>query len=447
MRQVEIMRKKLLMVQVAALGENLRKAHPSLFDGQWSAMKTIFPAVTCPVQASFRTGLPVSGHGMVANGLYWPDLEKVMFWEQSSRLVEGTRIWESFRESGGSVGIYFWQQSLGESVDQLISPAPIHKHGGGMIQSLYSQPTGLGQAMSDWVGRPFNLMHYWGPLASERSSEWIVRGLIAGLSKRALPDLVLAYLPHLDYGLQKRGPLHVGTGAEVERVLVWLKELEEAAAEAGYAFLAYGDYAIESVTGGVVYPNRLLREAGLLKTRSVRGMAYLDYYRSEAFAMVDHQIAHVFCRNKRAEDRVREIFGKREGVARILDGEAQEEMGVAHRRAGQLMLEAAEGWWLAYPWFADRSEAPDFATHVDIHNKPGFDPAELFFGWPPLSVSLDAGRVRGTHGRSGAGLEVLWRSNLELERVPGGVLELARAVGWYLGTAGGPHATAQRVRH
>ena len=130
-------KKKLLIVDVAGLA-----GRPDGLGMKFHLAETIFPAVTCPVQASFRTGAPPGKHGMVSNGVYRRDLRRVMFWEQSAALVSGERIWAEFRRRGGTVGMLFWQQSLGEDVDVILSPAPIHKHHGGMIEGCYCQPAG-----------------------------------------------------------------------------------------------------------------------------------------------------------------------------------------------------------------------------------------------------------------------------------------------------------------
>ena len=160
---------KLLVVQVAALGWDLVKE----IAGYQSA-EAFFPAVTCTAQAGFRTASLPREHGMVANGTRLPDVRKVLLWEQSSALVQGERIWSRYRAAGRKVGMMFWQQSLGdEELDLVLSPAPIHKHSGGMIQGCYAKPDGLYERLTGQVRRPFNLMHYWGPLASHKSSAWI----------------------------------------------------------------------------------------------------------------------------------------------------------------------------------------------------------------------------------------------------------------------------------
>jgi len=171
------MDKKLLIVQVAALGYDLVRSHHGLsWEGlEVRAADSIFPALTCPVQASFRTASTPAVHGMVANGIFDRHLMKPMFWEQSARLVQGPRIWQNFRQVGKQVAMLFWQQSLGEDVDILLSPAPIHKHHGGMIQDCYAKPDGLYASLCRQIGRPFDLMHYWGPGPATRRQTGLPR--------------------------------------------------------------------------------------------------------------------------------------------------------------------------------------------------------------------------------------------------------------------------------
>ncbi len=421
---------KLLVIDVAALSASMayKWEHPP--GGlTFHDMEPSFPAVTCTAQATFRTAGPPSEHGMIANGRYFPELKKSLFWEQAASLVGGPRIWGSFRERGGKVGIMFWQQSLGEGADLIVSPKPVHKHSGGMIQDCYTEPHDLYKELVREIGRPFNLMHYWGPLASRKSSEWIVEATCLVMEREEwAPDLLLTYLPHLDYDLQGSGPDSRKGNKALRALGELLDRLCDKARARNYEILIFGDYAIGPVTVGAVFPNRLLRESGLFKVREVRHMAYPDLFSSRAFAMVDHEIAHVYVTDKGILENVRSIFEGAKGIGEVLDREGRAARGIDHPNSGDLVLVAEEGSWFAYPWWSNRKEAPDFATHVDIHNKPGFDPCELFFGWPPGTVSLDTGKVRGTHGRTGPGRETAWASTLDLKPEPANMVELSRAV-------------------
>ena len=420
---------KLLVINCAALGAELAAKLPPVAGLTFRPAAPIFPAVTCVAQASFRTAAPPGDHGLVANGLFFPELRKVLFWEQSAALVSGPRIWQALRERGGRVGLMFWQQSLGEDVDLLVSPRPVHKHEGGMIQDCYSRPHDLYDRLSGTIGRGFNLMHYWGPLASHRSSAWIVDATLAVLRAPDLaPDLLFTYLPHLDYDLQRQGPGSAAGARALAELGRLLARLVEGARAQGYDVLVFGDYAIGPVTRPAVFPNRALRAAGLFQVRKVRGMAYPDFFASDAFAVADHEVAHVYTSGDAATRRARDVLAALPGVGQVLAGDTRHAAGAEHPRAGALTLVAAPGAWFAYPWFEDRREAPDFASHVDIHNKPGYDPCELFFGWPPLSVSLDTTRVKGSHGRGGPGAEIAWASTLRFDFEPRSLLDLAAGV-------------------
>lgn len=417
---------KLLVIQVAALGHELLRENNALASCglEFRPTASVFPALTCPAQGSFRTALDPGEHGMIANGIYLPRINRPLFWEQSSRLVAWPRIWEKFRAAGKRVGMMFWQQSLGESVDLILSPAPIHKHHGGMIQDCYCQPPGLYARLCKRVGSTFKLRQYWGPLASAKVGDWIAAATVEVMRDRELaPDLLLTYLPSLDYDLQRFGPRHEKSRAALARMLAQLGRMIDAAKHEGYEVVVFGDYAIEEVSSAV-FPNRALREAGLFHVRDVRGMLYPDFFTSRAFALVDHEIAHVYARDDKA----------RSDALAVLKGlpaqttDAQKQAGLQHGLPfGVFTMIANEGHWFAYPWWTEKRQAPDFASHVDIHNKPGYDPCELFFGWPPPSVSQDTAKVRGSHGRVGPGREIAWASTVELGEVSS-LVELAKAV-------------------
>ncbi|MBU0679505.1 MAG: alkaline phosphatase family protein [Verrucomicrobia bacterium] len=421
--------RKLLVIDVAALGWKLVREHrSSLDDLEFQRIEPPFPAVTCTVQASFRTATPAGEHGMICNGVYVKQLRQPMFWEQSSNLVHGPRIWDEFRANGGTVGMMFWQQSLGEEVDMVLSPRPIHKHSGGMIQDCYSQPSDLYDRLCSGIGRKFNLMHYWGPLASRRSSDWIVDATCAVLKMDSAPDVLLTYIPHLDYNGLKSGHDNEEAVRDLGIVIEYLQRLKLAASEAGYEILIFGDYSMDTVNAPAVLPNLILKDAGLFKTRTIRGMTYPDFFYSDAFAMVDHEVAHIYTSGEKATRQAMEALKEAAHIGGILDREAQKEFDIDHDNAGDLVLVADPGSWFAYPWWTDKKEAPDYATHIDIHNKPGFDPCELFFGWPPPSITQDASKVGGSHGRMGAGAEAACASSIEFEDHPATLIHLAASV-------------------
>ena len=422
------MDRKLLIIDVAALGWDLLQRHDrgELAGLSFAPAEAVLPAVTCTAQASFRTAAAPAAHGMVANGLYFPELRKAMFWEQSSALVSGERIWSGLRGRGGKVAMLFWQQSMGEQVDIVMTPAPIHKHHGGMIQDCYCRPDWLYEDARAGIGSPFKLRQYWGPLASAKVGDWIARATARVLTDpRLAPELCLTYLPTLDYDLQRHGPRSPQAGKALDILAAQLHVIGLAAGEGGYETIVFGDYAIGPTSGPAALPNLALAEAGLLATRNVRGMLYPDFHTSRAFAIVDHEIAHVHAADAAAADEARQVLESTPGIAEVLDAGAQRAAGLYCPRSGSLVAIAAEGTWLAYPWWSQRRCAPDYAAHVDIHSKPGFDPCELFFGWPPMSTSLDTSRIRGSHGRVGPGREVAWASTLELPRKPKSLLDLA----------------------
>jgi predicted AlkP superfamily pyrophosphatase or phosphodiesterase len=295
-----------------------------------------------------------------------------------------------------------------------------------MIQDCYAKPHGLYASLCTQIGRPFDLMRYWGPLASHKASDWIAQATAKVLSDTTLaPDLCMTYLPVLDYDLQRHGPESPQAKRAVTHVLNQLSQLKHTADHCGYDLLVFGDYAIAPCCHGALYPNRVLEKAGLLATRPIRAMQYPDFYTSKAFALVDHEIAHVYVQSDMGK--VRTTFEDMPGIDTVLQGDAIGQAGLNHSRAGDLVLVAKPGQWFAYPWWTHRREAPEYAGHVDIHNKPGYDPCELFWGWPPGSVSQNPDRLRGSHGRTGKDRQIAWCSTC-IEGKQASLLDLAIAV-------------------
>lgn len=377
------------------------------------------PAVTSTAQSSMLTGLPVGAHGIVANGWFDRTLQEIHFWKQSNRLVAGEKVWETARQRDPSVTCanLFWWFNMGSTADYSVTPRPNYLADGRKIPDCYSHPADLRDLLQAKFG-PFPLFHFWGPQADIRSTDWIAAAT-RFVWDRHRPTLTLAYLPHLDYPLQQVGPDHPSIGGHLREVDRVVGHLLDFFAERSVRVLVVSEYGIGSVRAAVE-PNRILRDAGLLAVRKERGRELLDPIASDAFAVCDHQLAHVYLRNPERAAEVATILGRESGVERVLDRDGQRAAGIQHQRSGDLVVESSPDRWFAYPYWSPGSE-PDFARTVDIHRKPGYDPCELFVdpairvpslavGWRLLKrrvglrtlldvIPLDPSLVRGSHGR------------------------------------------------
>jgi len=399
--------RKLLVVSCAALGsEAARRADFGRF-GRLLEVEPAFPAVTTTAQATLLTGLRPAEHGAVGNGFFDRELRRAFFWEQSAGLVSGQRLWERIEHRHGEAcrtALLFFQNSIGTNADAVVTPAPLHGPDGGVISACYTRPPILSAELEAELGS-FPLHQYWGPMAGAESSHWIIECTRTVMEAHS-PDLLCTYLPHLDYDLQRFGPAGAEADAALAALSHMVEELAVAAERHGYHLVISGDYAIEPAEGFAL-PNLALREEGLLHIRRVGDCELPDMGSSLLFAVVDHQIAHVYCQADYCPQAAVDALDGLAGVGRILDRDAQKEMGVAHPRAGDLILEAAPGHWFAYDWWADESCAPPYARAVDIHNKPGYDPLELFAGADRKGTERDGNRLGGTHGRAGGGTAAL----------------------------------------
>ena len=375
---------KRLTVIAAGLGHGLLERNGMLEVAglRFDAAPSVFPAVTCVAQASLRTGLSPSEHGVVSNGWWSESLRKPLFWEQSARIVKGERVWSARRAAGGTVGLFFMQQSLGEEADVIVSPAPIHEHGGGMLMSCYTKPTGMAPVLERLCGR-FPLWRYWGPLASPKVGRMCISYFEEMTNVHDVDEAYL-YLPTLDYAAQAKGPDSPAAKSALKEFRRQLERAADICMRRGCELAVVGDYEISAVTAEPARPNVVLRRNGLFRTRTVAGRAYPDFYQSSAFAMCDHEVCVVY--GEKAEEAVETLLST--GDYEVPDPSSQ--FPVSSSQPPTVLL-AKPGSWCEYVWWTDRREAPDFASHVDIHNKPGFDPKELFF--------FNRGIVKGTHGR------------------------------------------------
>ena len=378
------------------------------------------PAVTCTAQATITTGTLPQSHGIVSNGWYFRDSGELQFWKRSDHLVHGEKIWDAIRQRNpdARTANLFWRYCTHSTCDVTVTERPTYWADGRKGPDIYTEPASLRDELVKRFG-DFPLFRFWGPATSIDSTRWIVDATMHIMASQQ-PDLVLTYLPHLDYDIQKYGPESRAAAQALSEVDREAGRLIDAAVESGYDVAVLSEYGMTAVSRPI-YLNRVLRQAGLLRIQEARNGELLEPGGSKAFAACSHQVAHIYIAQESDILRVAELLRATDGVAAVLTTEQQRLEGLGHSRSGELVAVAAPDAWFAYPFWFEDNAAPDYAQCVAIHDKPGHDPAEMFLRdglwggkarvlWRLMQknlglrapfdvVSLDANKIRGSHGR------------------------------------------------
>ncbi|MFL6487710.1 MAG: alkaline phosphatase family protein [Nitrososphaera sp.] len=378
-----------LLPNIAKLAEN----------GEVAKLEPTFPAVTSSVQASILTGKFPKEHGIIANGLYDRSTYSVSFWEQPSSLVQTPRIWDTIKQrSDKKTAVLFWQNTMYANSDIVVTPRPIHLDDK-MVMWCYSKPQGYYEKLKERLGE-FNLASYWGPLASSNSSEWIANAAEYTMETER-PNFLFVYIPHVDYSAQRFGKGSVQVNDDLKIADEIVGRLAQKATDIGIRnetqFVILSEYSFNDVDGAIPL-NLVLRDADLLSVRTIQEKEYLDFEYSKAFAMVDHQVSHIFIKDG-YEKEARKALENAPGIDKVLDSRSKKEMAIGHERSGELIAISAKDKWFSYYWWHEDNRAPEFARKVDIHRKPGYDPVELFFDPKTKSIPLEPRMVKGSHGR------------------------------------------------
>lgn len=378
--------------------------------------KPAFPALTTTAQSSILTGTPPEKHGIVANGWYDRESAEVRFWKQSNHIVHGEKIWDTLRRElkatnpDFTCAKLFWWYNMYSSADFTITPRPLYPADGSKHFDVHTQPMGMREEIKADLG-PFPFPAFWGPAAGIASSEWIAASA-KWVEEKHQPTLSLVYLPHLDYCLQKDGPSASNIPNEVRAIDRVVTDLIAFYESRNIRVLLLSEYGISPVDQPI-HLNRLFRDKGWLSIKNELGRETLDYGGCKAFAVADHQVAHIYINDPSIQNEVRELLEKTPGIDEIRDRN--------HDRAGDLVAIAKPNAWFTYYFWNDDAVAPDFARTIDIHRKPGYDPCELFIDpaicCPKLKIAkfllkkklgirgllevipLDANLVKGSHGR------------------------------------------------
>jgi predicted AlkP superfamily pyrophosphatase or phosphodiesterase len=386
---------------------NMPKLSQLMSGGDRTQLVPSFPAVTWPVQANMLTGKLARQHGVIGNGFYWRDKQEIEMWTAWNEKIQAPQIWDILHQHDPKLtsAVWFPMLSKGSGADYICMPAPIHNPDGSESLWCYTKPVELYGTLRDTFGH-FPLMNFWGPMANIKSSAWIADSAAYAMQEYR-PNFFFIYLPHLDYAAQRTGPDSepaLKAVGELDEVIAKLAEsAAQAYGDANVLWLAAGEYAITPVDH-VSFPNRILREAGLLAVKDEGNGELLDLERSQAWALVDHQFSHVFVKDadRKTIERVVDLFATQEGFAEVLVGDERAKYLLDHERSGEVILISQPNSWQAYYYWLDDAQAPKFARTVDIHQKPGYDPVELHFDFATKTVPLNASLVKGSHGAPAA---------------------------------------------
>ena len=413
------MGQRITVLNVVGLTKDVLAKMPRL--REWAStqevqsFKPAFPAVTCTAQSSYLTGRSVGEHGIVGNGWYDREAAEVKFWKQSNHLVKGEKVWEAAEVSCAKM---FWWYNMYSTADFTMTPRPLYPADGRKVFDIHTQPMGMREEVKGELGE-FPFPSFWGPKAGIASSEWIAASA-RWIEKKKNPKLNLVYLPHLDYGLQKYGPDAEEMEQEFAAIDEVLCDLIEFFEQRAVRVLLLSEYGISRVSKPI-HLNRIFREKGWIQVKDELGRETLDCGGSRAFAVADHQVAHIYINDSSITEEVREVVQGIDGVEEIREGAELWGEGVGRERGGDFMAVSEADAWFTYYFWEDEVKAPDYARSIDIHRKPGYDPVELFLDpklkFPLVRVAgflakkklgmrallevipLDASLVKGSHGR------------------------------------------------
>lgn len=416
---------KTVVINVVGLTKRLIGEHTPFIKsfqekGQSSIINPVLPAVTCTAQSTYLTGKQPSEHGIVGNGWYFKDECEVKFWKQSNKLVQSEKIWDKLKKDNPkfTCANMFWWYNMYSSADYSVTPRPNYLADGRKTPDCYSHPAELRDVLQSELGT-FPLFHFWGPKTTIKSSQWIADATIK-MDQLHDPTLTLVYLPHLDYNLQRHGLDFAIISKDLNEIDAVVKQLVEYYQKQSCNVILLSEYGITNVDHPI-HLNRVLRKEGYINIRLERGLELLDAGESQAFAVADHQIAHIYLNDKSVKVKVKELLSGIEGVEKVLSGQEIIDAKLNHDRCGDLVVIADSHSWFTYYFWLDDRKAPDYARMVDIHKKPGYDPVEMLtdpkdklvipkvigklikkkLGFRTVMniIPLNARLVKGSHGR------------------------------------------------
>ena len=384
-------------------------------DGGWRDLVPTFPCLAAPVQASMLTGVGPHRHGLVADGLYEPDLSLVDFQSVRYDAIQCPTFFTTLAEQrpGSTSALWHSRPVQGAHATYVLAPAPVAPpHAAAVPPGPPSQtsPRGWYEQLSARLG-PFPRHPDGRPLADLRATRWIFEGAL-WLADHYAPNFQYLCIRHLDDIAQIFGPdsaQAAGALSELDHLLAdFMERYGWLPLAANTAWVIAGEYALTPVTGAI-RPNLILHQAGLLRTCRARRHEYIDLAGSDAFTLVDRQCAHVFV-NRGDAPAVADLFRGVDQIADIVVGRERAALGLDHPRAAPVILISQPDRWFAGHWWPGDAKGPSpnlcgtspnlcgTSTHAHGLQPVGYDPLELFRDPSTGQVPLDTSLVKGSNG-------------------------------------------------
>jgi len=374
--------KKTVVIDVVALSGRVIGEHTPFLNewvnkGKRATINPVLPAVTCASQSVYVTGKHPAENGIVGNGWYFRETSEIRNWHQSNHLVQAEKVWDKAKRINPefTCSNMFWWYNMYSTADYSVTPRPLYPSDGRKLPDIHSHPMDFRDRLQKELGQ-FPLFSFWGPNANIESTRWIAEAS-KKVDEWTNPTLTLIYLPHLDYNLQRCGIDFSKISNDLLEIDEVCKDLITYYENQGAEVILLSEYGITSVNHPI-HINRILRKEGYIVVKDELGLETLDAGTCGAFAVADHQLAHVYVRKKEDIPKVKKLLENTPGIEKVLDEEGKKAYHINHERAGELVAVADKDSWFTYYYWLDDAKAPDFARTVAIHAKPGYDPVEGF---------------------------------------------------------------------
>jgi hypothetical protein len=331
-----------------------------------------FPCLAAPSFATLVTGQSPAKHGIVGDAFFDRVARRVRRRPFEDANVPGPKLWDRLRSSrrGATTMAWFTPSLRGADVE---TAAWVEAD-----DTLHTTP-------ADLVGRlTATLGAYPAPRAGYPTGErprlaatsWILQSAANAIAERS-PTLTFVRIPYLGQVARRYGP----DGREASRSVIELEALLQpflASLPSDVLVLAVTESVSTPVTTAL-YPNRILRELGLLTLVPAPGGGLdVDLNASAAFAVADHQLCHIVLNDPAVAATVAAAFSGEDGdgVATVASGRRRIEMGLGNANAGDIVLVAEPDSWFAPQWWETAEEQP--ATIVSgLSRVGGTDPSQV----------------------------------------------------------------------